>query len=291
MRGFFFLIGVVAVLGFAFYWWQPEGQLVANLPSGTGASMSAPASITSSNALGAPQIVAFAPSDDRRDIPLDQQVQITFSKPMDRAAVESAIHANFPYYLHWDSDTVLRLEPVSLRPNEQYQYFVSTLATDTQGTAIPESLHVRFMTVQEQRSSSVAMAAESSSSALSSLTPVPPPAEQAQSSFRQPAQPVRAQATPHVVPTSKPPVVDGIVLEELSPLEDVPRYLVSITASDPEGAPLSFQWNVSCGRLAGKQDGRTIEWRTDSMGCRSAVLSVDVSDAVGASTTYVQRAF
>lgn len=94
--------------------------------------------------------------------------------------------------------------------------------------------------------------------------------------------------------TGRPPIVERIDNTQLhGSYEETPhRYLLKVTASDPEGGKLTFVWKINCGYFVGPVDGSQVEWRYDTPGeCPDAIVVVGAKDNEGLSTEKSQRVF
>jgi len=91
-------------------------------------------------------------------------------------------------------------------------------------------------------------------------------------------------------PANNPPTIESLTVvsppSQVKPTVagqgDVLEYVVS--ASDPEGDPISYLWSASCGTMVGGAAGRAM-WRATVPPGTSCTVTVVVSDDKGASSS------
>lgn len=98
---------------------------------------------------GPPEITHTNPSNGAKDVAITSEVTITFSKEMNHDSVESAIDADFNYYVSWDGFTIT-LNPTSdLDYSILYTITVDTSAKDTDDNHLSSSFSFSFTTEDE----------------------------------------------------------------------------------------------------------------------------------------------
>jgi hypothetical protein len=124
-----------------------------------------------------PHVISTIPSDGAGGVAVDQKIQIVFSVPMARVALQSAIAASFSFEFHWINDTTVQLAPTqNFDYDKDYDFRITSSATDTAGHALATSVVVNFRTQKKptvshsSSSTSVTQPASSSSTGTSQQT-------------------------------------------------------------------------------------------------------------------------
>ena len=99
--------------------------------------------------VGGPTIVATQPADQARDVPLDANIQLTFSTLMDTASVQRALQVipSTQVELRWSGQRLAIVPRTPLLPGREYAVVLGSAAHDQAGTALSPELRFSFTTV------------------------------------------------------------------------------------------------------------------------------------------------
>jgi methionine-rich copper-binding protein CopC len=99
-----------------------------------------------------PALVSFTPTDNQKNTPYNTAIVLNFSKPMNRASVESAFQSNPNIVCNWTwaSDSSANCQPVTPTANlgqaVEYIITVASQATDLAGNTLQTAYGFRFTT-------------------------------------------------------------------------------------------------------------------------------------------------
>jgi len=97
-----------------------------------------------------PHVASLSPANGTRAVPRDSLITIRFNRPMDRAAVESAVRVDpvFPYGVMWaQANDSITLVPVgALAADVEYTVTITSAAKDADGMPLYESSMTAFRT-------------------------------------------------------------------------------------------------------------------------------------------------
>jgi methionine-rich copper-binding protein CopC len=108
-------------------------------------------SFTTEKATSPPTVSSTDPSNGTTNVPLDSNISITFSKPMNKGLTVGAVSLNPPFnwISSWDSgDLILTIDPYSdLTQNTKYTITITTAAKGADGTGLVNPYTFSFTTV------------------------------------------------------------------------------------------------------------------------------------------------
>ena len=98
-----------------------------------------------------PEIMAFSPENNTIDFPINSNIEITFSEPMNKNSVKNAIQLDGTFVLDWNEDytRVTISNPSGFSNGKDYTFILWTWATDTAGNFIETPLTIHFRTKEK----------------------------------------------------------------------------------------------------------------------------------------------
>jgi len=99
-----------------------------------------------------PRIIGYSPTDGASNLPIDTEIKIIFSEPMNKTSVKNALQFNGAYTLDWDENTTeLTINPVtSYQYDTSYTIILENTATDLFGNPLEEGIELTFSTEKKQ---------------------------------------------------------------------------------------------------------------------------------------------
>ena len=99
-----------------------------------------------------PRIIGYSPTDGASNLPINTEIKIIFSEPMNKTSVKNALQFNGAYTLDWNENTTeLTISPItSYQYDTSYTVILENTATDLFGNPLEEGIELTFSTEKKQ---------------------------------------------------------------------------------------------------------------------------------------------